>query len=243
MILLKQSHQILTYLQPSILQRIEEAGRTCYKSEDKITDESAIPFIRRLIKMGHESVLEHQSLSIRFVTDRGVTHEIVRHRIASFSQESTRYCNYGSEKHGSQCKFIIPDWASHIEPGNYETSWPDDDLDNGIIGNLYDFRGGLPDWYGQSSLEEDIWFNHIANCEHDYNIMLKAGLKPQDARSVLPNSLKTEIVVSANIREWRTILKQRTSSAAHPMMRQLMRPLLEELKHSTIGVLFEDINY
>lgn len=241
--LIKQSHQILTKLSYESVKRIEEAGRTCYKSEANITDTSAEAFVRMLINKGHESVLEHHSLSVRFVTDRGVSHEIVRHRLASFSQESTRYCNYNSGKHGSQCTFIIPDWAIHIKPDTYDTDWPDDDLQNNIVGSVYDFRGGLPDWFGTSNLEEDLWFNQMANSEHAYNLMIQKGLKPQDARSVLPNSLKTEIVVTANIREWRTIMKQRTSNAAHPMMRQLMIPLLKELKSSEIGVLFEDIEY
>lgn len=241
--LIHQSHQILDKLTYDTLRRIEEAGRTCYKSENNITDTSAESFVRMLISKGHESVLEHKTISVRLVTDRGVTHEIVRHRLASFSQESTRYCNYHSGKHGNQCTFIIPDWAHNIEPGIYHTEWPEDDLDSGIIGSSYNFSGGLPDWFGISAFEEDIWFNHMANAEHDYNLMVQMGMKPQDARSVLPNSLKTEIVVTANIREWRTILKQRTSNAAHPMMRQLMIPLLKELKSSEIGVLFEDIEY
>lgn len=200
--LIHQSHQVLSDINNTqTLYRIEEAGRTCYKSEDFITPESHGPFIRMLIKKGHESVLEHQSLSVRFITDRGVTHEIVRHRLASFSQESTRYCNYGSSKHGNQCTFIIPDWVHNVTPGIYDTDWPEDDLENHIIGSCYDFKGGLPDWYGLSTLEEDLWFNHVINSEHDYNLMIKRGMKPQDARSVLPNSLKTEIVVTANIRE------------------------------------------
>lgn len=241
--LIHQSHQILDKLTYDTLRRIEEAGRTCYKSENNITDTSAESFVRMLISKGHESVLEHKTISVRLVTDRGVTHEIVRHRLASFSQESTRYCNYHSGKHGNQCTFIIPDWAHNIEPGIYNTEWPDDDLDSGIIGSSYNFSGGLPDWFGISNLAEDIWFNHMANTEHDYNMMVQMGMKPQDARSVLPNSLKTEIVVTANIREWRTIFKQRTSNAAHPMMRQLMIPMLKELQSSEIGVLFEDIEY
>lgn len=229
--LLRQSFKIMSPINEGLLLKVEEAGRTCYKSEDKITTGSAEKFIRMLIKRGHESVLEHSSITVRFITDRGITHEIVRHRLSSFSQESTRYCNYNSDKHGNQCTFIIPDWATHIKEGEYPTIW-DDDKDSKIHGMAYDFSGGLPDWFGKSTFEEDIWFNHMAHVEHDYNAMVENGMKPQDARSVLPNSLKTEIVVTANIRQWRTIFKQRTAPAAHPMMRDLMIPLLEELQRT-----------
>lgn len=240
--LLRQSYKIMSPLNEDLLLKVEQAGRTCYKSEDRITQGSAEKFVRMLIKRGHESVLEHSSITVRFITDRGITHEIVRHRLASFSQESTRYCNYNSDKHSSQCSFIIPDWAKHIKEGEYPTLWPHDDIKNRLVSITYDFAGGLPDWFGESTIEEDVWFNHMAHTEHDYNIMVDNGMKPQDARSVLPNSLKTEIVVTANIREWRTIFKQRTSNAAHPMMRDLMIPLLKELnQHTYTKPFFEDI--
>lgn len=237
--LIRQGHKIMSSIDSSLLLKVEEAGRTCYKSEDRITKGSAEKFIRMLINKGHESVLEHSSITVRFITDRGVTHEIVRHRLSSFSQESTRYCNYHSDKHGSQCTFIIPNWAYNIKEGEYPTIW-DDDKENKLHGTAYDFSGGLPDWFGRSTFEEDLWFNTMANLEHDYNGLIENGMKPQDARSVLPNSLKTEIVVTANIRQWRTIFKQRTSQAAHPMMRNLMIPLLEELKHNEFTKPFFD---
>jgi thymidylate synthase (FAD) len=190
-----------------IIKNIERAGRTCYKSEDKITDDSAAKFIRMLLERGHESVLEHQTLSILFVNDRGVSHEEVRHRIASFSQESTRFINYTKENKGGECTFI--------------------DIKPHLINPAVSF---------------DIWFNTMLYCENSYKLMIDAGEKPEIARSVLPNSLKTEIVISANMREWRTIFKQRTSSKAHPQMRELMCPLLDELK-TKIPVIFDDINY
>jgi thymidylate synthase, flavin-dependent len=180
-----------------MLSRIEGAGRTCYKSEEKITTESAIPFVRRIIKSGHESVIEHEVLSVRFICDRAVTHEWVRHRLASFSQESTRYCDYG--KMG--IKFIIPS---------------DFELD-------------------QDDLEL------LARIEAHYNKCLNEKHRsPQQARYFLPNGLKTEIVVTANLREWRHILRLRTSKAAHPDMRALMHPLLAHLV-LTCPVFFEDI--
>jgi thymidylate synthase (FAD) len=190
------------------LKSIERAGRTCYKSEDKITSDSAEKFVKMLIDRGHESVLEHVSLSVLFVCDRGVSHEIVRHRIASFSQESTRYCNYG--KSGG-VTFIIPAF---------------------IEGDVMDIH----------KKENILWRRAMERAEETYLSLLQLGWSPQRARSVLPNSLKTEIVVTANLREWRTIFKQRTSPDAHPQMRELMCPLLDELKKS-IPAVFADITY
>lgn len=192
-----------------ILKNLEKCARTCYKSEDKITDTSAERLIRGIIKSGHESVIEHESIRVRFVVDRGVTHEMVRHRICSFSQESTRYCNYGGG-----VEFIIPCWMD-IKPGEYKT---------------------------HTTLEpaESIWFTCCLNLESSYQELLRIGWTPQQARSVLPNSLKTEIVVTANLREWRKIFQLRTSKRAHPQIREVMVPLLKELQEK-IPVIFEDI--
>jgi len=201
-----------------MLRRIEEAGRTCYKSEDKITEASAVPFVRRILKSGHESVIEHESLSVRFICDRGVTHEIVRHRLAAFSQESTRYCDYGGKYIHPQVTFIIPPWIKII-PGEYYTE-QDVPID------------GHSGYY---------WAWAMLNAERMYATLRQHEWSPQQARSVLPNALKTEIVMTANIREWRHVLKLRTSKAAHPQMQELMQPLLTELK-SALPVFFEDIN-
>lgn len=187
-----------------ILKRIEKAGRTCYKSEDRITDESAEAFVRMLIERGHESVLEHESITVRFVCDRGVSHEIVRHRIASFSQESTRYCNYSSDRFGYEITFIKPCFLK--EETKAYASW--------------------------------LSAMHLANIM--YSDMLAEGCTPQEARSVLPNSTKTEVVMTANLREWRHFLKLRTAKAAHPQMRELTVPLLKELQEQ-IPVVFDDI--
>lgn len=187
-----------------ILKRIEKAGRTCYKSEDLITEESAKAFVRKLIERWHESVLEHESITVRFVCDRGVSHEIVRHRIASFSQESTRYCNYGNDRFGNELTFIKPCF-------------------------LKDGTSEFGSWIMAMNFSEFAYFD-----------MLVEGCTPQEARSVLPNSLKTEVVMTANLREWRYFLKLRTAKAAHPQMRELTVPLLKELQKQ-IPVVFDDI--
>ncbi|MGN0107292.1 MAG: FAD-dependent thymidylate synthase [Hominilimicola sp.] len=191
----------------SIIKHIEQCGRVCYKSEDKITegsDDSAGRFVRSLIQRGHESVLEHYSFSVRFVCDRGVSHEIVRHRLASYSQESTRYCNYSSGKFNSEITVIKPRFLAENTEG-YE-----------------------------------MWKNACERAEEAYFNLLDWGCSPQEARAVLPNSLKTEIVMTANIREWRHFLKLRTATDAHPQMRELTIPLLLELQEK-VPVLFGDI--
>lgn len=189
----------------NILKKIEIAGRTCYKSEDKITSHSSIEFAQRLLKLGHLSVIEHASATVRFVCDRGVTHEIVRHRLASYSQESTRYANYSDQRFGSEITVI------------------------------------KPCFWDEKSREYVIWSESMKQAEKTYLKLIEMGASPQQARSVLPNSLKTEIVVTCNIREWRHIFSLRCDSAAHPQMRELMIPLLEEFaKH--IPVLFDDLH-
>lgn len=178
---------------------IEDAGRTCYKSEDKITPGSAPLFVAALLKRGHESVIEHASATVRFVCDRGVSHEIVRHRLASYSQESTRYCDYGGE-----VTFVVPPWC--------------------IEGEQY----------------YKMWKEAMESAEQYYKYMRSFGWKPEQARSVLPNSLKTEIVMTANFRQWRHFFKLRTSVAAHPQMRELVLPLLEEMRR-VIPVIFDEL--
>ena len=194
--LIKPSHEIL-FISPKPLKTIEAAGRTCYKSEDKITEGSAEKFVRMIIKRGHHSVIEHTYMSVRFICDRGVTHEIVRHRLAAYSQESTRYCNYG--KIG--VSFIIPK----------------------------DFKLDYDDLKLLNLIE-----NHYNKCLNEKR------RSPQQARYFLPNGLKTEIVMTANLREWMHIFKLRTSKAAHPQMRELMIPLLEKMK-TLVPVIFDDI--
>lgn len=192
-----------------VLQKLELVGRTCYKSEDKITEDSAAKFVAGLIKRGHEAMLEHVSITVKFVTDRGISHEIVRHRLASYAQESTRYCNYSQDKFGHELTFIIPDFLE----------------------------------YGSEGFK--LWKDEMKQVEKTYFEMLEAGHTPQEARSVLPNSLKTELVMTANLREWRAFFKLRAANstgAAHPQMLEITRPLLDDLK-TMIPVVFDDITY
>ena len=205
MLIIKPSVEIITPIQATtVMKRIEEIGRTCYKSADKIRPDSAAKFVDKLIQSGHESVLEHCTLSVRFTVDRGVSHEIVRHRIASYSQESTRYCNYARDKFGKEITVIEP---CYLEP---DTS------------------------------RYLIWKTTCESCEISYMALLGQGCKPEEARAVLPMSLKTELVMTANIREWRHFLKLRTDKAAHPQMRQVTIPLLRELQ-DRIPIIFDDI--
>lgn len=187
-----------------IMKNIETCGRVCYKSENLISEESAKKFIKRIIASGHESVLEHEKLTIKFICDRGVSHEIVRHRIASYSQESTRYCNYSQEKFGKELTLIRPCF------------WKDDEE------------------------KYRIWCGVMEKVECSYNELMSMGAKPEEARSILPNSLKTEIVVTMNLRELRHFLRLRTSPKAHPQMREVSNMLLKYVKE-TLPVFFEDI--
>jgi thymidylate synthase (FAD) len=173
-------------------QVIEVAGRTCYKSEDKITEDSAGEFIAKIKNFKHESVLEHGSITTRFIVDRGVSHELVRHRLASFSQESTRYCNYAKDKFGNEITVIDPCF----------------------------WEKGSPKW--------QQWLDACHQAELHYFNLLSEGATAQEARSVLPNSLKTEIVVTTNPREWRHIFEVRCHRDAHPQMREVMIPLQED---------------
>lgn len=187
-----------------VLQLIEKAGRTCYKSEDKITPDSAQSFVKKIIKSGHTSVIEHAKVSVRIICDRGVTHEIVRHRIASYSQESTRYCNYGKDKHGNELTFIDPCF------------------------------------WEEGSTEYQEWSTSCKFAEMSYLKLIEMGASPQQARSVLPNSLKTEIVCTLNMRSWINFFQQRTSPAAHPQMREIVIPLLKTFQKN-IPIIFDSI--
>lgn len=186
-----------------LLSLIELAGRTCYKSESKITEDNAEKFVRNILKRGHEAVIEHGSVTVRFTCDRGVSHEIVRHRLASYCQESTRYCNYSKDGFGGEITVIEPSWCSEGDPA-YE-----------------------------------VWKKACQRAELAYFDLMSIGCSPQESRSVLPNSLKTEVVMTANMREWRHFLRLRTASAAHPDMREVAKMLLTEMKNR-YPVFFED---
>jgi len=187
-----------------IMRHIELAGRVCYKSESRISDQSAEKFIANILKSGHESVIEHISLTFKIICDRGVTHEIVRHRLASYSQESSRYCDYSNDKFGNELTFIKPCF------------WNEDD------GNYL------------------MWKNTMSELEKVYLEMRKNGARPEQARSILPNSLKTEIFMTANLREWRHFLKLRTAPRAHPQMREVALKIYKILNEN-LPVLFSDI--
>lgn len=191
-----------------MMRTIERAGRTCYKSEHNISEGSAEKFISNIIKRGHESVIEHEKITVRFICDRGVTHEMVRHRLASYSQESTRYCNYANDKFGNELTFIKPCF------------WDEDTEE------------------GKAKME--LWKRSMQNIENEYNELIALGARPEEARSILPNSLKTEIVVTMNLRSWRNFFKLRTAPAAHPQIRQVACALLDELKEK-LPVVFGDL--
>lgn len=208
--IVKQSYEILSDISEGglkELKQIERIARVCYKSEDRITEdgESAKKLVSFLIKQGHEAMLEHSQLSVLFTCDRAIANELVRHRIASFAQESTRYCNYAGNRFGGEITVVQPDY---LEEGSF-------------------------DWLS--------WIYVCKECDHEYTRAIKEKhMRPEQARCLLPLSLKTDIVVTANYREWRNIFKLRCDKAAHPQMRALMTPLLAELQDK-IPVIFDDL--
>lgn len=192
-----QSYKIVTPIGYEMLKNIERAGRTCYKSEDRITEDSAKRFCKMLINREHTAMLEHAGFTVRFITDRAIANEIVRHRHFSFAQESTRYVKYDEG-----IEVIVPPITA--------------------------------------IKQRQVWWKSVVTSESTYRELLKSGVTPEIARSVLPHCLKTELVVSGNIREWRHFFNLRTDTAAHPQMRELVIPLLKELQ-SLVPILFDDI--
>lgn len=193
-------------LGPDLTRRLERYARVCYKSEDRMQGGHSSSFIKRILKGGHESVLEHEKITMMLVTDRGVTHEVVRHRIGSYSQESTRYCNYHKDQFDQEISVIRPCFFSKEDP------------------------------------PYSVWEKACQQAEAAYFSLLGGGASPQEARSVLPNSLKTELVVTYNIRQWRHFLALRASRAAHPQARQLAIPILLYLQRM-LPDLFLDVPY
>lgn len=197
--IIKPSFKFEEFDAKKMLKRIESAGRVCYNSESNITDDSSENFVKMIIARGHESVLEHEKITCSVVCDRGISHEVVRHRIASYSQESTRYCNY---------------------------------------------KGGMvfikPCFLEKDTVAYDMWVAIMQTCEQTYTAMINLGMTPQEARSVLPNSLKTEIVMTMNLRAWRHFFKLRIPKAAHPQMREIAIPMLKYLQ-KMMPVVFDDI--
>ena len=214
MLMIKAKTEILTNISEGGIEElklIELIGRTCYKSEDKIAEDgsTAKKFVKQLINSGHEAMLEHSLLTVKFTVDRGITHELVRHRLFSFAQESTRYCNYSKDKFGNQITFIVPCYLDYI--------------------NL---NGGFYEWKKACIEAEEAYFK-----------MLNEGFTPQEARAVLPNSTKSDIIVSGNYRQWRHFFNLRAAEVTgkvHPQMKEVTIPLLEEV-HNRIPIVFDDI--
>lgn len=191
-----------------VMRKLETIGRTCYKSESNITEESGKRFVRNLIQHGHEAMLEHVSISVKFTVDRGISHELVRHRMASFAQESTRYCNYSKDKFGKELTFIEPYFWGNSE----------------------------------HDLEMKAWKEMMQQTEDLYMAFSEYNVKPEEARAILPNSLKTEIWMTCNLRELRHILKLRaagTTGKPHPQMVEVMVPLLKHMKKYLPDVFFD----
>jgi thymidylate synthase (FAD) len=264
-----------------VYKQIERAGRVCYKSEDKITEDSAKPFVDRMVKSGHGAMLEHgtvylyirrkgneslevdryllnpyskvvfsqspnsrdmeiyittnlrvlvengwlddlkyicepteyheRRVTVHFVCDRGVSHEFVRHRVMSFAQESTRYCNYSKDKFGNELTFIIPCWIKDLEEKSYLAH---------------------AEYHHTKEDASKQWYDACMNSEFDYDDLIRLGWKPQEARAVLPNSLKTELVVTGFIKDWKHFFSLRSSIAKtgkpHPQAQELVDPLMDE---------------
>lgn len=220
--------------QDLVIQRLERYGRTCYKSEDRITPESAKGFVEMILERGHVSVLEHEKVTVRVVCDRGVTHEWVRHRIGSYAQESTRFCNYSKGKYGGEITVINPLFFPEDANRRQNIGIPD-------LVEVFDTKGASVTSTIKPANAFDVWWLAMYVSEWAYMKLIEEfGRQPQEARSVLPNSLKTEIVASFNIRQWRHFFRLRTAKAAHPQMREITIPLLREFKEH-LPILFEDI--
>lgn len=203
--IIEPSYEILTEIDgKQVLKHIEYCARTCYQSYDKQTDDSYYKFIKMIMGRNHESCLEHYSFSVKFIVDRGIHNEIVRHRLASYNAESSRYINYAKDKFGNEITVI------------------------------------RPVFFTEGTKEYEMWRSAMAHAELTYMSMLESGCKPEEARSVLPLSIKTETVMTANLREWRHFFSLRTTNFCHPQMRQVTIPLLVELKEK-IPLVFDDI--
>lgn len=204
-----------------ILKRIEQVARTCYKSEDKISEDgsSARKLVTNLINSKHEAMLEFVDVTVKFTCDRITSQSIVRHRLASFAQESTRYCNYSKDKFNNELTFIIPSWLG----------WEEETINKG------DFEKS-----GSGSVDSQLFIINLLNAEDSYLRLIKEGWKPQQARMVLPMSIKTEINMKCNLREWRHFFELRCSQAAHPDIRVLALDLLKQF-HDRIPIIFDDL--
>lgn len=272
------------YTLKDVKKQIELAGRICYKSEDKITDDSCEEFVQRMINMGHMSMLEHgtiyltvpvnedkngiayyfiinpystvkfedgnayittnyrviienkweeclkymseptknhvKRITYKFICDRGVSHEIVRHRSMSFAQESTRYCNYNKDKFDNEITYIIPTkLEDKLNPGQY-TYWDDDWCD------LNDYKIMYP----CNNDDVDVFLQQLNGDELSYSFLIDSGWKPQEARQILPNALKTEIIVTGFEHDWEAFIRLRSAKNAHPDIQKLANLIKEDIK-------------
>ena len=220
MLIIQPEIQVENYDGIKIMKNIERACRTCYRSEGLITEDSYKKLLKNCINRGHESILEHEKITIRMICDIGVYKDLTRHRFGSFSIESTRYCNYGKDKFDNEIKFIEPVFYT---PGVME------EYNDPIKKN--------------DCLKTQYWERCMKFIESDYMDMTNiVGAKPDELRMLLPHSTAAEVTMTANIREWRHILGLRCSKAAHPAIRQLLIPLLLKFKED-MPELFSAIDY
>lgn len=207
---------------------VDWCGRISHRSEDAPTDtEKFLKFV--VIEKGDWSIVEHASVTVDAIVDRGITHEIVRHRIAAYTQESTRFVNY-VKKMPPSFIYPIPDQECFLCLEGNEPF---------IHAGIYQHNiGGGKDFVECNY--DHAWLEAIATCEATYKELLQKGWRPQEARSVFPNALSSRIVITYNLRTWRHFFLMRTSKEAHPQMRQVTIPLLREFQ-KTIPVLYDDI--
>lgn len=219
MVLLDPCIEVESFDGKEIMKKLEKACRTCYRSEGNITEDSYKNLLKNCINRGHESVLEHEKITITMICDIGVYKDLTRHRLASYSIESTRYCNYSKDKFDNQIKFIKP---------VFYKDWKNEDL-NEVIKDKDLYKCYL-------------WENCMQNIEQDYNAMSEVGALPDEMRMLLPHSTAAKVTMTANIREWKHILSLRCSNHAHPAIQQLLIPFLLKLKEE-MPEIFSDVDY
>lgn len=201
-ILISQKVELLNISHTDPIRFLEKVARTCYKSENLIQHGSAERLIRNLIEKGHEAMLEHVTITVKFTTNRAIANEIVRHRMASYAQESTRYCNYSKDTFGKNLKFVLPM-----------------DIDMESYTKIFDL---------------------YLKIEELYLTLIKSGITPEMARGILPLDLATELIMTANLREWRHFIKLRGSKEAHPQIRSLTEDLVEQFQ-DRIPIIFNGL--
>lgn len=224
-----------------IMKNIERACRTCYRSENLITEDSYKRLLTNCLNRGHQSILEHEKITVRMICDIGVYKDLTRHRFGSFSIESSRYCAYNKDKFGNEIKFIKPvffkrniDLFETDEAGLYVYK---NEAGEDIISDKTECLQSDKDLW-----KSYIWYNTMKNIETQYMAMSELGAKPDELRMILPHSTAAEVTMTANIREWRHILDLRTKKMAHPSVRQILIPLLLKFK-ADMPELFSDIEY